>query len=87
MTATVLITGYSSGIGRATALRLVGAGHTVVATARRVETLAPLAEAGCRTLSLDVTDDEAMRSARRLLPDRGWDAFLRAQFPSPARPA
>jgi NAD(P)-dependent dehydrogenase (short-subunit alcohol dehydrogenase family) len=63
VTATVLITGCSSGIGRATALRLVGAGHTVVATARRVETLAPLVEAGCRTLSLDVTDDESMRSA------------------------
>jgi hypothetical protein len=22
---------------------------------------------------------------RRLLPDRGWDAFLRAQFPSPGK--
>jgi hypothetical protein len=24
-------------------------------------------------------------ATRRLLPDRGWDAFLRAQFPSPGK--
>jgi hypothetical protein len=24
-------------------------------------------------------------ATRRLLPDRGWDAFLRSQFPSPGK--
>lgn len=60
---TVLITGCSSGIGRATALRLNRAGHIVYATTRRPETLADMAVAGIRTLRLDVTDEESMRAA------------------------
>jgi len=58
----VLITGCSSGIGRATALRLAGAGWTVYATARRPETLSELQAAGCRTLALDVTDEQSMQT-------------------------
>jgi len=59
----VLVTGCSSGIGRATALTLARQGWTVWATARRPETLADLAAAGCRTLALDVTDEDSMRAA------------------------
>src|SRR3984893_17896850 len=59
----VLITGCSSGIGRATASRLAGSGWTVYASARRPETIADLRDAGCRTLALDVTDEESMRAA------------------------
>jgi NADP-dependent 3-hydroxy acid dehydrogenase YdfG len=59
----VLLTGCSSGIGEETARRLVGKGWTVYATARRPEQLSELAEAGCRTLALDVTDEESMRAA------------------------
>jgi NAD(P)-dependent dehydrogenase (short-subunit alcohol dehydrogenase family) len=59
----VLITGCSSGIGRETARRLRADGWTVYATARRPETLADLAEAGCKTLALDVTDESSMRGA------------------------
>lgn len=59
----ILITGCSSGIGKATAERLAGAGHTVYATARRIESIKDLAERGCRTLALDVTDEESMRAA------------------------
>ena len=59
----VLITGCSSGIGRATALTLARSGWTVYATARRPESIAELQEAGCRTLALDVTDEQSMRAA------------------------
>ena len=59
----VLITGCSSGIGHETARHLVGNGWTVYATARRPEAIGDLAEAGCRTLACDVTDEESMRAA------------------------
>jgi NAD(P)-dependent dehydrogenase (short-subunit alcohol dehydrogenase family) len=59
----VLITGCSSGIGRATAQRLAGKGWTVYASARRASSIADLAATGCRTLSLDVTDEASMQAA------------------------
>jgi NAD(P)-dependent dehydrogenase (short-subunit alcohol dehydrogenase family) len=59
----VLITGCSSGIGHATAELLAREGWTVYATARKPETLSDLDRAGCRTLSLDVTDEDSMTAA------------------------
>src|SRR5215208_1285317 len=59
----VLITGCSSGIGWATAERLVDVGWRVYATARSVEKMAPLEQRGCELLPLDVTDEDSMRSA------------------------
>jgi NAD(P)-dependent dehydrogenase (short-subunit alcohol dehydrogenase family) len=59
----VLITGCSSGIGHETASRLAARGWTVYATARSPERIADLAERGCRTLALDVTDEASMQAA------------------------
>jgi len=59
----VLITGSSTGIGRATAERPVKSGHTVYATARREEAIEDLRAIGCHTLALDVTDESSMSAA------------------------
>ena len=59
----VLITGCSTGIGRATAERLASHGHVVYATARRLEAVRDLEAKGCRTLALDVTDEASMQAA------------------------
>lgn len=58
---TAVVTGASSGIGRATAARLVADGWRVLAVARREERLAELAaETGCEILAVDVTSDESV---------------------------
>ena len=62
MAETVLITGCSSGIGRATALAAHAAGHTVVATARRAETLDDM-PAGIHRVALDVCDAASVTNA------------------------
>jgi short-subunit dehydrogenase len=59
----VLITGCSTGIGRATAERLADDGWNVHATARRPESIEDLAERGMKTHALDVTDEGSMELA------------------------
>jgi NAD(P)-dependent dehydrogenase (short-subunit alcohol dehydrogenase family) len=67
-----LVTGCSTGIGRATALALHRAGLPVYASARRQESLTELAAAGLTTLALDVTDETSMQTAiDRVLTDHG----------------
>ena len=59
----VLITGCSTGIGRATAERLADEGYNVHATARKPESIEDLAGRGMKTHSLDVTDEASMEAA------------------------
>ena len=71
MSKTILITGASSGIGRATAVRLADEGHTVLAAARRLDRLAELARETTGTVipvRLDVRDPDSVTSGRSSRP-------------------
>lgn len=64
-----LVTGASSGIGKATAIALKEAGFLTYATAPNASDLDELKAKGCETIQLDVTDEnqarEAIRTAER----------------------
>ncbi|MCL6457782.1 MAG: SDR family NAD(P)-dependent oxidoreductase [Gorillibacterium sp.] len=54
-----IVTGASSGIGKATAIQLNKEGYTVFAGSRRVEQMRDLEKIGIKTLKLDVTDEKS----------------------------
>lgn len=56
----VLVTGASSGMGKATAIHLNKAGYIVYAGARRIERMKHLEQQGIHVLNLDVIDDKSM---------------------------
>jgi NAD(P)-dependent dehydrogenase (short-subunit alcohol dehydrogenase family) len=75
----VLVTGSSTGIGRATALRLDAAGWRVFAGVRKEEDADSLRAAGSERLTpvmLDVTDAEAISAAAASLGDELGSAGL-----------
>ncbi len=66
----VLITGCSSGIGRALAVEFLERGDRVAATARNTDSLADLVGDRCLTLALDVTEAESID--RAVAETIGW---------------
>jgi NAD(P)-dependent dehydrogenase (short-subunit alcohol dehydrogenase family) len=67
-----LVTGGSSGIGEATALKLHELGYTTYAAARRAQRMEHLTRAGIRTLTMDVTDEESTESGvKRIIATEG----------------
>jgi NAD(P)-dependent dehydrogenase (short-subunit alcohol dehydrogenase family) len=67
----VLITGCSSGIGRAMADAFKAAGHEVWATARRSVDVATLNAAGFRAVELDVNDSSGLEKLAAELQQHG----------------
>jgi NAD(P)-dependent dehydrogenase (short-subunit alcohol dehydrogenase family) len=72
----VLVTGASTGIGEATAVRLKRGGWDVYAGARKAADLARLREAGLHAVRMDVTDPETITSAKADLGERGLDGLV-----------
>jgi NAD(P)-dependent dehydrogenase (short-subunit alcohol dehydrogenase family) len=69
---TVLITGCSSGIGRATALAFLDEEWEVYATARNPADIETLGDRGCDISTLDVTDDDDVeRVVSRIVDEHG----------------
>lgn len=59
----VLVTGASSGIGKETALYLIGQGHVVYGAARRLEKMSDIEEAGGHAIAMDITNEDQVRAA------------------------
>ena len=72
----VLVTGASSGIGRATALLLAEHGYQVLAVARREDRLADIASERIQTVVCDVTRDDDVQSLRDVAAKSGGVSAL-----------
>ncbi len=68
----IIVTGASSGIGKATALKLINEGHIVYGVARRVEKMQDLVSAGGHALKLDITNDKNVTSiVKKVIKEQG----------------
>lgn len=69
---TVLVTGASSGMGKAAAVKLLAEGYAVYAVARRVERMRDLAELGAVVVAVDVTNEQdVVGVVERITAERG----------------
>ena len=68
----ILVTGASSGIGKATALHLIKEGHIVYGAARRLEKMKELEETGGHALRMDVMEEDQVQAVvQQIMDDQG----------------
>jgi NAD(P)-dependent dehydrogenase (short-subunit alcohol dehydrogenase family) len=72
----VLVTGASTGIGHATAKRMLAYGWEVFAAARKDEDLERLRGEGFTPIKLDVTDPDTIAAAKDELDERGLGGLV-----------
>src|ERR1700744_6533921 len=65
----VVITGCSTGIGRACAIRLANAGFSVIAGVRTDADVSSLSNAGIRAMTMDVADRNSLEEATKQIMD------------------
>lgn len=82
----VLITGAGSGIGLATARLLAERGFRVYGGVRKSEDAKALRALGVVPLFLDVTQEESLVQARRLLEGEGLEGLVANAGKSPKAP-
>ena len=69
---TALVTGASSGMGKAIAERLIADGYQVWVAARRLDEMADLAHRGAIPLRMDISKEDDIRAAvDRILAETG----------------
>ncbi len=66
----VLVTGASSGIGKAIAHQLLKEGHIVYGAARRVEKMQDLVDAGGHALKMDILDEAEVQAVVKEITDK-----------------
>ena len=68
----IIVTGASSGIGKATALQLMKEGHSVYGAARRVEKMNELVSAGGKAVAIDVINhDQVHAEIQKIIETEG----------------
>jgi NADP-dependent 3-hydroxy acid dehydrogenase YdfG len=68
----ILVTGASSGIGKATAQQLIKEGHIVYGAARRIEKMKDLEESGGHAIQMDVIKEQEVKAcADRIIKEQG----------------